>query len=237
MISFPKFVKERQFSQVIALLLLLVLLVLGAVPGYFTGRWEWWNPPPVVSLKELKQIRQKGITVPGWKTVEQREQEMGGHKWSYQLLEKEGDKTKAFLLLLPQNGPREQPQVEWMEIKGFWQWQEAQHRTAEFSVKQPKQLKSGADTETKIQANFFRATVNEQTFAVLQWYAWSTGGSSSQITWFVADQLAQWHKHRAPWVAVCILFPMEPLGQVETTWNQVKSIGQTVQAALLAGPL
>jgi hypothetical protein len=30
---------------------------------------------------------------------------------------------------------------------------------------------------------------------------------------------------------------MEPLGQVETTWNQAKSIGQTVQAALMTGLL
>ncbi|GAB1543134.1 hypothetical protein NUACC21_58080 [Scytonema sp. NUACC21] len=236
MTSFSKFLKENQFSQVAVLLLLLLLLALGAIPGYLKGHWDWHEPPRVVTLKELKEIRHKGISLPGWKTVEQREQEVGAHKWSYQLIQKEGQQTSALLLLLPQNGPREQPQVEWTEIDSLWQWQTAQHRSAEFTVK-PPQGSASANTEIKIEARFFRATANQQTFAVLQWYAWPTGGSSSQIAWFLADQLAQWRKNRAPWVAVSILFPMEPLGQVEKTWNEVKSIGQAVQGALMAGPL
>jgi cyanoexosortase B-associated protein len=49
--------------------------------------------------------------------------------------------------------------------------------------------------------------------------------------------LAQWRQKRTPWVCVSILLPMEPLGQVETSWKQAQSIGETVQAALMAGPL
>ncbi len=234
-IQMTSFFKEKQFSQLVVLLLLLVLLALGAIPGYLKGRWEWREPPRIVALKELKQIRQTGISILGWKTVEQREQEIGSHKWSYQLIQKEGQQTKAIVLLLPQNGPRNQPQVEWTEIDSLWQWQTAQNRAAEFTVKQP-QASASSNTEIKVQANFFRATANKQSFAVLQWYAWPTGGSASQITWFLADQSAQWHKHRAQWIAVCILLPMEPLGQVEKTWNEVKSIGQSVQSTLMSGP-
>ncbi|NMG08956.1 cyanoexosortase B system-associated protein [Brasilonema sp. UFV-L1] len=234
--SFAKFFKEHQFSQVIALLLLLLLLFIGAIPGYLTGRWEWRELPRLTSLQELKHLRQKGLILPGWQTIEQREQQIGEGKWSYQLIQKKGNKTKAILLLLPQTGARDQPLVEWTEINSLWQWQIAQFRSADFTVKSQRAESNAA--ETKVQARFFRAsTKNQQTFAVLQWYAWSNGGHSSPLSWFAVDQAAQWHRKRAPWVAVSILIPMEPLGQVETTWNEAKSLGQTVQAALIAGPL
>jgi cyanoexosortase B-associated protein len=234
MISFTKFLKERQFSQVVALLLLLLVLLLGAIPGYLTGRWDWQELPRITTLKELQNLPKKGLSLPGWQTVEQRQQQIGERKWSYQLIQKQTDQTKAILLLLPQTGSKEQPVVEWTEINSFWQWQIAQYRSADFTVKPQS---SGSNAETKVEARFFRASTGQQTFAVLQWYAWSNGGHSSPLRWFVVDQIAQWHKKRAPWVAVSIVIPMEPLGQVETTWNQAKSIGQTVQAALMTGPL
>lgn len=94
MISFSKFLKERRFSQVVALVLLLLLLAVGAIPGYLTGRWQWHDPPRVISLNQLRQIRQKGLTLPGWQTIEQREQEIGARKWSYQLIQKKASKLK-----------------------------------------------------------------------------------------------------------------------------------------------
>lgn len=234
MISFTKFLKERQFSQVVALLLLLLLLVIGAIPGYLTAHWDWQELPRITNLKELQNLPKKGLLLPDWKTLEQRQQQIGERKWSYQLIQKQSDQTKAILLLLPQTGSKEQPVVEWTEINSFWQWQIAQYRSADFTVKPQT---AGSNTETKIEARFFRASTGQQTFAVLQWYAWSNGGHSSPLRWFVVDQLAQWQKKRAPWVAVSILIPMEPLGQVETNWNQAKSIGQTVQTALMTNLL
>lgn len=234
MISFTKFLKERQFSQVVALLLLLLLLVIGAIPGYLTAHWDWQELPRITNLKELQNLPKKGLLLPDWKTLEQRQQQIGERKWSYQLIQKQSDQTKAILLLLPQTGSKEQPVVEWTEINSFWQWQIAQYRSADFTVKPQT---AGSNAETKIEARFFRASTGQQTFAVLQWYAWSNGGHSSPLRWFVVDQLAQWQKKRAPWVAVSILIPMEPLGQVETNWNQAKSIGQTVQTALMTNLL
>jgi cyanoexosortase B-associated protein len=235
MISFLKSFNQRHISQIAALLLLIVILVIGAVPGYLKGRWVWQEPPPVTNLKELKQIRQTGLTLPGWQIIEQREQEIGGSKWSYQVSEKLEDKSKILLFLLPQNGPRTQPQVEWTELNSFWQWNVAQDSSAEFTVKQPPA--SGSNSETKVKANFFRASITQQTFAVLQWYAWPNGGDPSPLSWFLADQLAQLSKQRAPWVAVSILIPMEPFGQVEKMRAKALSVGQTVQTALITGPL
>jgi len=241
MISFSKFFKENQLSQVAALLLLLLLLAMAGVPGYLTGQWQWKQPPPVASLKELRQIRKAGLTVPGWQTTEQAEQQIGEHKWSVQLIKKEGSEdTQAILLLLPQSGPMEQPEVEWTEVNGWgrsrWgKWDVAQYRSAEFTVKPSAKLAS--NVETKVEARFFRGSTQQQTFAVLQWYAMPNGGNPSPFNWFVADQLAQWRKQRTPWVGVSILIPMEPLGQVEKSWPLAQSIGETVQAALMAGPL
>ncbi len=228
MISFSKLLKENQFPKVVALLLLLVLLVIGAVPGYMTGHWQWQKLPPITSIKQLRQLRSQGLNLPGWQTIEKSQQQIGGHKWLMQINKKQGTQTQAILLLLPQTDSKNQPEVEWTEIKSWQQWNEAQYRPAEFTVKL-------ASSEVKVKARFFRASTDKQTFAVLQWYAFPNGGNPLPLQWFVADQLAQLRKQRAPWVGVSIMIPMEPLGQVETTWSLTKSIGETVQGALMAG--
>jgi cyanoexosortase B-associated protein len=158
----------------------------------------------------------------------------GTRKWSLQTIQKEGSNTQAILLILPQNGPKDQPQVEWMEVDSFWHWKVAQERTADFIVKVPD---ANANTDMKVQARFFRGSTKQQTFAVLQWYAWSKGGNPSQLRWFLADQSAQWHKQRAAWAAVSLMIPIEPLGQVEKSWEQAKALGETVQSRLLSGIL
>jgi len=231
MISLSKFLKEGQWTQVVVLLLLLLLFAIGSVPGYLTGYWQWKQLAPVTSLNELKHIRNSGLTLPGWQTIEQTEQEIGEHKWSLQVIKKEDSHTQAILLLLPQNGPMDKPEVEWTEVNGWgksrWgKWEIAQYRSANFTVKQP--------TETKVEARFFRASTKQETFGVLQWYALPNGGNPSPLNWFLADQLAQWRKQRVPWVAVSVLIPMEPLGKVEKIWSLAESIGQMVQAALMA---
>ncbi len=230
MISFSKLLKENQFPRLAALLLLLILLVIGAVPGYITGHWQWQKLPPITTIKQLRQLRQQGLNLPGWQTIEKSQQQIGGHKWLMQVNKKQGTQTQAILLLLPQSDSKDQPEVEWTEIQSWQQWNVAQYRLAEFTVKQPS-------TQVKVEARFFRASTMKQTFAVLQWYAFPNGGNPSPLRWFMADQLAQLRKQRAPWVGVSIMIPMEPLGQVETTWSLTKSLGETVQGALMAGSL
>jgi cyanoexosortase B-associated protein len=228
MVYFIKLLKQRQFTQVAVLLLLLLLLVIGAVPGYLKGRWQWQEPPHVHNLKQLKDLRQTNLNIPGWQTTDQREQTIGGRKWSLQLIKKD-EKTQAVVLLLPQNGPRDQPQVEWTEINGWQQWDVAQERTAEFTVPNPK----ASNTTVKVEARFFRGVTPQQTFAVLQWYASPKGGHPAPINWFLADQVAQWSHKRVAWVGACILVPIEPLGQVEQSWTLVQSLAQEVQASLM----
>jgi cyanoexosortase B-associated protein len=227
MSSLTKILSKNNFSQISILFLLIFLLVIGTVPGYITGKWQWQQPPSVSQLKELKNLRHVGLNIPGWQTIEQKEKEIGQHKWSVQVVKKEGKKTLGIIMLLPQNGPKDQPQVEWTDINGLWHWQIAQDRLARLSIKPEKGQK------IDLQAKFFRASTDEQTFAVLQWYAWKNGGHPSPWNWFAVDQKAQWQRQRAAWVAVSIVLPMEPRGQVEKYWDEMRSLAEQVQIALL----
>ncbi|MBD2347212.1 cyanoexosortase B system-associated protein [Anabaena subtropica] len=240
MIPLSKLLKQKHLTTLVVLLLFLLLLTVGAIPGYLSGRWQWKQPPPLANLNSLREIRNQGLKLPGWQTTDQAEQTIGQNKWSLQVVKQEGSKNLAILLLLPQNSSKNQPEVEWTDVSGWgklrWgKWDIAQSRSAQFTVTQP--ANSQGNDKIQVDATFFRASTNQETFAVLQWYALPNAGYPSPVRWFLADQLAQLQKNRAPWVAVSILIPIEPLGQVETTWPLAQSIGETVQSTLMAGPL
>jgi len=227
---------QQLLTRIIAILGLILLLGVGTIPGYLGGHWKWQEPPAVISLKKLKQIRHQGLTLPGWPTKEQNVQEIGEHQWSVQKIQQQGSQVKAVLLLLPQNGPTDQPEVEWTDIDGWanslWRnWQISQFRVADFTVKQLDLINSHKPYQVK--ARFFRGTTQQNTFAVLQWYAMPNLGDISPGNWFIADQIAQWRQQRVPWVAVSILIPMEPLGQVEDYWTLARSLGEIVQVEIV----
>ncbi len=230
MISARKLLRRYQLSQIIVLVFLLLLVGLAAIPGYATGRWPWTNSPPVANLKQLKILRQNGLILPGWQTLRtQNHVLIGGHKWLVQ--EIKNDQTIAVLLLLPQNGPKDKPQVEWLDIKGFHRWQTDSDRTLPFTVN----LTSVPNTKTTtVTARFFRSQTAQHTFAVLQWYAWPNGGSPSTSRWFWEDSIARLSNRRASWVAVCIIVPLEPNADIKIAQPILESLGKIVQAKLMA---
>ncbi|WP_353929607.1 cyanoexosortase B system-associated protein [Okeanomitos corallinicola TIOX110] len=237
MFSLSKHFKSKPISQVVLLILLLILLIIGAVPGYLTGKWQWKQPPPISNLKELRNILKVGLNIPGWQTIQQSESKIGEHKWSVQILQEQDSSVEAILLLLPQNGSRDQPEVEWTDISGWakfrWGgWDIAQDRTVEFTLDSVSE--KNTNLTQKVKAKFFRATTKQKTFAVLQWYAMPNGGTSSSLHWFAVDQLAQWQKKRVPWMAVSIMIPMESFGQAETSLPKLESLGKKVQFALMS---
>lgn len=224
----------KQWQKMTVLILLILLLVFGALPGYITGKWLWKQPFPVKNLQQLKNVHQTGLNLSTYETLEKSQQLIGQHKWSWQSLKKQNTSTVAILLLLPQNGLRDQPEVEWTEVNSWGKWNVAQARSGEFTLTVPDQDQTKKTNKIlKVTANFFRGTTKEQTFAVLQWYAMPYGGNASPLNWFISDQLAQWQHQRIPWVAVSILFPIEPFGEIETSWPEIKSLGEEVQLALL----
>lgn len=231
MLSLTKTLKQPLFPKIAILLLLSALLIIGTVPSYLSGKWEWKQPPPITTLKQLREIRKTGLEIPGWKTLEQNEIQVGEHKWSIQKIQHPNEKTPALVQVLPQNGLRNQPQVEWVDIDSYMRWEVAQLQIKEFTVTSPQKQSA------QIKARFFRGATKNETFAVLQWYAWKDGGDASPLKWFIADQSAQLRKQRTPWAAVSIILPMEQLGQSDREWDKIKAIGEGVQLALMNGKL
>ena len=69
-----------------ALILLLVMVILGAAPGYFQGNWRWSWVGPITNLSELRNVRKAGLDVPNWETLRTDERLIGSKKWSAQQL-------------------------------------------------------------------------------------------------------------------------------------------------------
>lgn len=236
MISFRKSL-HLQWSKVVLLLLLLILVTIGSAPGYLSGKWRWSQPPTVATLPQLTKLRQVGLKLPGWQVVDLKTPQVGEHKWLMQEITN-ANKDKAIVLLFPQKGNREQPEVEWNDVNGFQNWETDSDRFVDFAVTNPS---------AKVTARFFRGLtkrqrgnsqeMRRQTYAVLQWYAWSTGGHPAPSQWFFADRAAQWQNRRIPWVAVSILVPIEPLDTIEQHWSEIESIAQTIQSTLMSNVL
>jgi len=241
--SLPKSMgRLRNIPRVAVLCFLLVLIGIAAVPGYLTGKWSWAQLPQVANIKQLRQLPKKGLELPGWKTLEQKTLPIGGHQWSVQAIERD-DSKPVLLFLLPQNDRKAQPQVEWMDLNGFEKWRTDSYKKMQFAVEASvleKQASTSKPTTTpaaEVEARFFRAWTQRETRAVLQWYAWPSGGHPAPSRWFWADQFAQLRRDRVPWVAVCLQIPIEPLGDIEASRPLAESLSKMVQTALMAGPL
>ena len=221
--------KSDRIVQIVLLIFLSILLAAGTVPGYLAGKWQWQNPPAVKVLGELKQVRKQGIEIPGWRTTEQKSMVLGEHPWSIQAIESETKtppKDTATVFLFTQNGPRDQPQVEWSELDGVQRWKRDSESQQNFTVSQ-----------VPVTARLFRAWNSKRTYAVMQWYAWSTGGHPEPSHWFFADRLAQFQGRRQPWIAVCILLPMGPLDDLNKYRDKITALAKQIESRLLETPL
>lgn len=50
MMSLLKLKKQLSISQVLLIALLIVLIAIGAIPGYLSGKWSWSNLPKSITL-------------------------------------------------------------------------------------------------------------------------------------------------------------------------------------------
>ncbi len=226
--------KSRSWPTWLLLGLLLTLLAVGAIPGYLTLSWQWMRPPKVVVLKEIRAVRDQGLKLAGWETREHQVVTVGGKKWSYQKLEGPGDKP-VILFLLAQNSDLDQPRVEWVDMNGFQQqvfgrWKTDSYRTQVWRVAD----RQSPGKQVTVRARFFRGWSSAQTYALLQWYAWPTGGDGTPLKWFMADRQAQTQGSRAPWIAVSIMIPIEPLGDIATAEDMATALVETIQTTLMS---
>jgi cyanoexosortase B-associated protein len=262
-------------KQLIVLFVLAVALA-GAIPGYMGSQWAWQQVPEISHTRQLKALQKQGLQLPGWRTLEQKTVEIGGHKWSVQAivpeatselmsqstseltfaatskstsatspvtlpensLEMETDAIQkaVWLLLRPQTWGKDMPQIDWTDINGVRQWTTDSEQSLSFTI--PATASANAQSQNQqsqtVDARFFRGWTQQRTDAVLQWYAWSSGGHSAPSRWFWADQWQQLHsRRRLAWVAVSIQLPIKPLGEIDQAEPDAKALGELVQSTLL----
>lgn len=222
--SVTKFnIKNKEITNILLTIFLIVLIAAGALPGYLSGgKWSWTNLAQIdnVNVKKLQAIKQKGIEIPGWEIKDQIQIPIGDKKWSVQLMEK--DDKEVTLLLLPQTYYLNHPGVEWTDINKLTGWKSDSYQ----------KLKFVTGDNQKVEALFLRSWNPQQTFAVVEWYAWESGGSFAPKNWFWRDLLAQLQKRRKAWIAVCLRIPIEPLGDIESVRETAVSIAQDIQTTL-----
>ncbi len=244
MSSFPtnQLVKKSVVVPFVVCVVLALFVAASALPRYASS-WPWTTPPKVANQSALQSIRDRGITLPNWSNEEQLRRKIGSADWSIQQLSQTKasatEPNTAFLLLRPQIWEADQPEVEWVDIKGSQQWKTDSHKKLPFVVSADQSLSPAlsqplAVETVQIKPDFFRAWNLDQTYAVLQWYAWQSGGSASVAQWFWADQQMQWQHHqRMPWVAVSLWLPVEPLGNIAPYQTLAKTLGEEVHTTLL----
>jgi cyanoexosortase B-associated protein len=242
---------HKSIGPLVIVAILALFVAVSAVPQY-VGGWPWATPPKLVAATRnaLQTIPQKGLEIPGWLTSEQSETKLGGKTWSAQQLSAavaapDGKVPTAFLLLRPQVYEADQPEVEWLDIRGSQQWTTDSYKKVTLevpflekvnkSLQQPIEpsIQAKKNQTVRISSDFFRAWSKDQTYAVLQWYAWTNGGGPSPAQWFWADQKAQWNRRqRMPWVAVSVWLPIEPFSDISLQQEVARSLGESLQQAL-----
>lgn len=228
--------KNEKLSKIILFLFLFIVIIVGAIPGYLSGHWRWEKPPEVTNIEKLRHLRKTGLTIENWQTVDKQSLNIGGLQWILQDIQNP-NQTKALILLLPQSETTDQPQVEWTDISGLQRWKTDSQTQIKFTVT-PKNIENSNSSQTAtVEANFFRAWSERQTWAVVCWYAFPSGGNPSPQAWFWADRSAQLSNQRVPWVAVSIQIFIEPLGDIAKIRPVAESLAKNVQTALMAGPL
>jgi cyanoexosortase B-associated protein len=224
--------KRQRRVPVILVVVFAVLVAIAALPHYLSGEWPWSKPLEVPRIGQLQALRTEPLDIPDWNLVNHQEVNISGNRWS--LGEYQPTATSeslgfpaVVLLLRPQPWHTNQPEVEWVDINGAQEWRTDNQQTLRFSI---------ADGSS-VTARYFRGITPQRTFAVVQWYAWAKGGHSSPNRWFWLDQMRQWQRReRLPWVAVSLLLPIEPVGNIDNHADNAEAIAQAIQTALVNAP-
>jgi cyanoexosortase B-associated protein len=210
----------------VGLITLLTALALVAIaPAYLTGQWPWREAPEVMQLEPLQALQTTGLALPGWQLDRHQSTTINQQDWSVNEYTATSDAmpvSQMAVLLHPQPWHSNQPQVEWVDLIGAQNWRVDSRRRLSL-------------TGTQAQANVFRGWNDQQTFAVVQWYAWPTGGHPSPGAWFWANQRSQLiHHHLTPWVAVTLLVPTAPLAPLDPAQLQLADLGGLVHQQVVA---
>lgn len=225
--------RSKSVTQWILIAALAVLIAIAAIPNYLQGEWSGSINLKIPQIGQLRSLTETPLDLPGWSVIYHEELQISRKGWShieYQSNASEADGTSSSisLLLRAPNAHDQQPEVEWVDIQGAGGWQVSDVHRVQFSVE--------ANGQTiPVTARYSRGIDANSTFAIMQWYAWPTSGHFAPGRWFWADQKQQWQqRERMPWVAVTLLLPIEPVGDIRTHTERMTDIAQTIQQSLLS---
>jgi cyanoexosortase B-associated protein len=211
--------------------LMMVMLVAVMAPGYLKGQWPWVVAPQLTStdLAALHTLRDEGLEIPNWQRQQHQVVTLNRQDWSvneYTTLDAATPSQQMVLLLHPQPWHSNQPQVEWVDLAGVQNWR----------IERRKSLALGSESAPlPVRANLLQVRNDQQTFAVLQWYAWPGGGHPAPRRWFWVNQRSQLATHTlTPWVAVTVLAPIPPLADLSTYQPWMAELGGQVHQQVTA---
>lgn len=216
----PSNAKLRLRFKWLIVTVLAIVITAVAIPQYLSAQWPWQSPPNVAQIRDIRALKDTGLTLDGWTEEFQQKIQIGGDQWSVQQLAqtKAATPTQMVLFLKPQGQSKDQPEVEWIDLRGSQKWQ----------TSHPRRLRVES-----LWLNTFRAWNANQTFAVAQWYAMPQSGHPAPYYWFWKDQWYQWSRgSRLPWVGVSVLLPMQPLGDIAKVYPDLERLSKQIQMSL-----
>lgn len=210
----------------ILVIALAAIATLTWIPAISSGEWPWQQSKKTYNGESIQSLKAQSLPLPGWRVQSHGTVNINGQPWGLGEYGRDtpGDINRFGLLLRPQPWHEDKPGVEWIDLQGAQRWQAAE----------PTTIRLNLDAQG-VRARYFQARTEQQTLLVLQWYAWPGGGDFATSRWFWKNQLSQWQLGRhTPWIAVCLLIPINPLSNFQDHMNSAIQVGETVQTALAA---
>jgi cyanoexosortase B-associated protein len=230
------FSRRQDLVRIAVLLFFLFLIAVGAVPHYLKGQWSGSQPLKVEGLKALQEFAQGQLQIPGWESSPGEKVKIGELEWVQHILRSgqseptEETSPEAIVLLRGQKWSEDRPQVEWTDLKGDQRWTEDQVATLQVGTTTVRWFRAWWETDS--------GTI--LTMAVAQWYAWPAPLESAQAwsghwssnAWFWQNWQSQWQRDKKPWMAIVVMIPIEPLGDIVAVEPQARSVVEELQTAL-----
>jgi cyanoexosortase B-associated protein len=215
--------KKQWINRLILLIFFVCLIVIGTLAGYFQGEEPKWSHLVYLDnnhIKKLFAVKETGLSVPGWEIKEKTKVTISDKDWLVQEMVK--NEQQVILFLLPQTYYKDHPGVEWTDLNNLRGWKSDSYQKMKFKT----------DNGNTVEGLFLRSWNPQQTFAVLEWYAWKSGGSFAPKKWFWNDLMAQLKQDRAVWAAVCVRIPIKPLGNISSVSQQMENIAKEIHKTL-----
>ncbi|WP_069789230.1 cyanoexosortase B system-associated protein [Cyanobacterium sp. IPPAS B-1200] len=110
--------KGKKSSYLGLIIILILLIVIGVLPGYLRGgNWSWSSENEPSNMRLINSLKNDSISLEGWKTVERHRVRLSGKNWYWEVMEK--DNLTASLLIQPQPYFKDKPSVEWTDLQSL----------------------------------------------------------------------------------------------------------------------